>query len=378
MKKVIFASDSFKGSLSCSQINALLTACAKAHFPNCACVPFAIADGGEGTLEAMIANKNGKIVQAEVQNPLKKPILSRYVTIDGAAVICMSEASGLPLLAESERSAKATTTYGTGELILHALQSGYKCIYVTLGGSATNDGGTGALSALGYRFLDENGNELDGTGENLSKISSIDASNAVDISDVQFTLLCDVSNPLLGEKGATYTYGKQKGATREELDCLEQGMQNFASVAKAYLGKEMNVSGGGAAGGLGAALYAFLGAKIQSGIETVLTLCDFDSALIGADLVITGEGRIDYQSANGKVIDGILRHANEKGVPVVAIAGSIGEGIEQLYAKGLLAAFSIVNKPMDLQTALANAENLYMQTAENVFRIIKATEKQKE
>ena len=206
----------------------------------------------------------------------------------------------------------------------------------------------------------------------------IDAFNAVDISDVQFTLLCDVSNPLLGEKGATYTYGKQKGATREELDCLEQGMQNFASVAKAYLGKEMNVSGGGAAGGLGAALYAFLGAKIQSGIETVLTLCDFDSALIGADLVITGEGRIDYQSANGKVIDGILRHANEKGVPVVAIAGSIGEGIEQLYAKGLLAAFSIVNKPMDLQTALANAENLYMQTAENVFRIIKATEKQKE
>lgn len=373
--KLIFASDSFKGSLSSEKINEILTDCAKKTFENCHCVPFLIADGGEGTLEAVLSQKGGKVVPVFAENPVGEKILSRYGVFDDAAIVCMSEASGLPLLKKEQRSARKTSTFGTGELIRHAVESGCKRIYITLGGSATNDGGTGALSALGFRFLDENGNAVKGTGEELCKIKSIDGSHALDFSNIQITLLCDVSNPLLGEKGATYTYGRQKGATDSDLQFLERGMENFARVAEEYCGKSLNVAGGGAAGGIGGALYAFLRAEIRSGIQTVLDLCNFDEALQDADLVITGEGRVDFQSANGKVIDGILQRANKKKVPVLAIAGSLGEGANLLYEKGLAAAFAIVNKPMDLDFAMQNAQELYQNTAENVFRLIKISNK---
>ncbi len=368
--KFVFASDSFKGSLSCEKINEILTAAAKRTFPNCECVPLLIADGGEGTLEAVITQKKGKIVTAEATNPIGEKMLSRYGTFDDTALVCMSEASGLPLVPAEKRQARYTTSFGTGDLIRHAVESGYKKIYVTLGGSATNDGGMGALIALGYAFYDVEGNPLSGVGDELWKVAKIDATNALDFSGIEVTLLCDVSNPLLGASGATYTYGRQKGATDADLDFLEKGMQNFAKVAEAYFGESIDVAGGGAAGGLGAGLRAFLKAKIQSGIETVLNLCNFDEAIQNADMVITGEGRVDFQSANGKVIDGILKRTTKIGVPVVAIAGSIGTGAQQLYEKGLTAAFAIVNKPMELQYALDNAEDLYKQAAENVFRLL--------
>lgn len=373
--KFVFASDSYKGSLTSEKINQILTGVAKAHFSDCTCVPLLIADGGEGTLEAVIGQKGGRIVAVEAENPLGEKILSRYGTFEDTALVCMSEASGLPLLPAKMRSARKTSTFGTGELIRHAVESGYKKIYVTLGGSATNDGGMGALTALGYRFFDENGNVLKGTGDDLGKVKRIDGSNALDLSNVAVVLLCDVSNPLLGENGATYTYGRQKGATDSDLAFLEAGMENFARVAESFTGKSLNVAGGGAAGGIGGALYAFLNAEIKSGIETVLDLCDFNGAVKGADLVITGEGRVDWQSANGKVIDGILKRANAYGVPVVAIAGSLGTGAEKLYEKGLTAAFAIVDRPMALETAIENAEALYKNTAENVFRLIKSVRK---
>ncbi len=373
--KFVFASDSFKGSLTSQQINEILTGVAKAQFKDCTCVPLLIADGGEGTLEAVIAQKNGRIIFAEAENPLGERIRSRYGVFENSALVCMSEASGLPLLPTAMRSARKTSTFGTGELIRYAVQSGYRKIYVTLGGSATNDGGMGALTALGYRFLDENGNVLKGSGEELCKVRSIDGANALDFSGIQVILLCDVSNPLLGERGATYTYGRQKGATDSDLAFLESGMENFARVAERFTGKSLNVAGGGAAGGIGGALYAFLNAEIKSGIQTVLDLCDFDNAILGADLVVTGEGRVDFQSANGKVIDGILRRANKQNVPVIAIAGSLGDGAEQLYEKGLAAAFATVNKPMALETAIENAETLYKHAAENVFRLIKNIKK---
>ncbi|MBO5240317.1 MAG: glycerate kinase [Clostridia bacterium] len=373
--KFVFASDSFKGSLTSEKINQILTDIAQAHFIGCECVPLLIADGGEGTLEAVIAQKGGEIVVVEAENPLGEKIKSRYGTFEDTALVCMSEASGLPLLPTEKRSARKTSTFGTGELIRHAVERGYKKIYVTLGGSATNDGGMGALTALGYRFLDESGNVLKGTGEELCRVRSIDGESAIDFSDVRVTLLCDVSNPLLGERGATYTYGRQKGATDSDLAFLEAGMDNFARVAESFTGKSLNVAGGGAAGGIGGSLHAFLNAEIRSGIETVLDLCDFDGAVSGADLVITGEGRVDFQSANGKVIDGILKRAIGKDVPVVAIAGSLGDGAEKLYEKGLTAAFAIVNKPMSLEEAIENAEELYKNTAENVFRLIKSVRK---
>lgn len=370
--KFVFASDSFKGSLPCEKINQLLNAAAKRAFPDCECVPLLIADGGEGTLEAVVGQKNGEIVVAQATDPLGEKMLSRYGTFGDTALICMSEASGLPLVPQEKRRARYTTSFGTGELIRHAVESGYKKIYVTLGGSATNDGGMGALTALGYAFYDKQGQPCKGIGDELWKVAAIDESRALDFSDVEVTLLCDVSNPLLGERGATYTYGRQKGATDEDLAFLEKGMQNFARVAEKRFGKRADAAGDGAAGGLGAGLRLFLNAKIQSGIETVLDLCDFEGALANASLVITGEGRVDFQSANGKVIDGILRRAGKHGVPVVAIAGSIGEGAEKLYEKGLAAAFAIVNKPMDLQGALENAESLYRQAADNVFRLLAA------
>ena len=184
-------------------------------------------------------------------------------------------------------------------------------------------------------------------------------------------MLCDVSNPLLGEEGATYVYGKQKGATKEDLAFLEKGMENFEMVVKEYCGKTMNISGGGAAGGIGGGLSVFLNAEIKSGIETVLDLCDFDNAIKDASMVITGEGRLDGQSANGKVIDGIIKRAKRYSIPVVAIVGSVGEGIEKLYERGLTAVFPITNKPMTLEYAIENAERLYTSTAENIFRFIK-------
>lgn len=373
--KFVFASDSFKGSLTSEKINEILTAKSKRYFPQSECVSLLIADGGEGTLEAVIAQKNGIIVETMAEDPLGRARLSRYGVFEDTAIICMSEASGLPLLKKEERSARKTSTYGTGQLIRHAVENGYKKIYITLGGSATNDGGTGALSALGYRFLDKEGNALKGTGEELCKIASIDGKNAIDFSDIKVTLLCDVSNPLLGENGATYTYGRQKGANEEDLAFLEKGMENYAAVASEYCGFSIDVSGGGAAGGIGAALYAFLRGEIRSGIETVLDLCGFDEAVNGADLVITGEGRVDFQSANGKVIDGILRRANAYGVPVMAIAGSLGMGAELLYEKGLAAAFAIVDRPMTLDEAIDNAETLYARVAENLFRLIGAMRK---
>ena len=371
VKKFVFASDSFKGSLTSGEIAELLTTAAKKQFPTCECVPFWIADGGEGTLEAILSQKEGKIVYVTVENPLGEKIEARYGVFEDTAIICMSEASGLPLIRAGQRNARLTSTYGTGELMRHAIESGYKKLYVTLGGSATNDGGTGALSALGYRFLDKDGLPLKGRGEDLINIAMIDGSSAVDFSGIETTLLCDVSNPLLGETGATYTYGRQKGASDSDLAFLERGMENFARAAREYCGVSLDVSGGGAAGGIGGALYAFCGAKMQSGIDAVLTIGGFDELVKDATLVVTGEGRVDFQSANGKAIDGILARANKFSVPVVAIAGSVGEGADKLYEKGLTAVYSIINKPMPLEDALKNAKELYLATAQNVFRTLK-------
>ena len=373
--KVVIAIDSFKGSLSSLQAgNAVKDAVLRLH-ANAEIVITPLADGGEGTVAAMAESTDAEMIACTVTGPLLKPVTASYCILKNSqtAVIEMAAAAGITLISADERNPMETTTYGVGELIKDAIAKGCRRFIVGIGGSATNDGGTGALSALGYKFLNEKGEVLKGTGEELAQIVTIDATSAIDFSGIELTLLCDVSNPLLGADGATHTYGRQKGATDADLDFLEAGMQNFAKVAQEYCGKSLNVAGGGAAGGLGAALYAFLNAKICSGIETVLDLCDFNGALQNADFVITGEGRVDWQSANGKVIDGILKRANAYTVPVVAIAGSIGTGAEKLYQKGLAAAFSIMDKPMTLEEAIQNAETLYAQTAENVFRLIKAS-----
>ena len=370
----IFASDSFKGSLSSLQIGEILTSELKALDPKASAKTFLIADGGEGTLDAFMIKEGARRVYVTVSDPLFRPIKASYVTFGKTAVIAMCEASGLPLLKAEEQNPLNTTTYGTGELILDALKNGYRDIVVAIGGSATNDGGTGCMSALGVKFFDSDGNIVHGVGKNLEKIAKIDTSCLVlEAKEATFTVMCDVTNPLTGENGATYVYGPQKGATPKIANRLESGMINYASVIKNDLGIDANsIVGGGAAGGIGCALSVFLGGKMTSGIETLLNLVDFDTYLKDADYVISGEGRIDSQSASGKVIYGIGNRCKKHGVPLVCIAGGLGNGYEAVYDIGVTKIYTLVNESTPLEKAINNAEEVYTERAkEMLLNIIK-------
>ena len=371
--KIVIASDSFKGSLSGEEINNAWKQTVKEEFADCQVVPLLIADGGDGTLDAVIKQKNGRIVYENVKDPLFRTIKSRYGVFDDCAVISMCECSGLTLIKEEERDPFYTTSYGVGELIKKAVSAGNKTVYITLGGSATNDGGIGALTALGYKFIKRDGTVCKGTGVELNDIVKIDDTNKFNTDDVRFVILSDVTNPLTGEKGATRTFAKQKGANPEQIEFLEKGMQSFEKALSDYSGKDVaGIIGGGAAGGLGAALSVMLNAEIRSGVEEILKIVDFDALIRDADFIITGEGRIDFQSKDGKVVSGVLSHAKKFNVPVIAVVGSVGNGYESLYDFGLCAVFSIIDGPFSLQQIFADSENLYKKTAKNVLRIIKA------
>ena len=372
--KLLFASDSFKGSLSSARIAELLTEAAHEVFGKCACVGVPIADGGEGTVEAILSAVGGERVSVRVHDPLMREIDASYAVIGGnKAVIEMAAASGLTLVEENLRNPMKTTSCGTGELIRHALHSGCREITVAIGGSATNDGGMGCLTALGARFYNGRGEELDGIGEDLAKVARIDLSGLDPLVRMcRIAVMCDVKNPLCGRNGATYVFGPQKGADNAALDVLEAGMQNFRDVIRRELDIDCDkIEGAGAAGGLGAALAVFCGGKIQSGIGTVLDIIGFDELLEGVDLVVTGEGRADRQSVLGKVVQGVGMRAKAKGVPVIALCGSIGEGAEELYRYGIRALISIVSEPMTLEYVIKNAEALYHRAAVGMFRAIK-------
>ncbi|MGN0292538.1 MAG: glycerate kinase, partial [Lachnospiraceae bacterium] len=280
---------------------------------------------------------------------------------------------GLPMVPPDKRNPMKTTSIGTGELIRDALDKGYREISIAIGGSATNDGGMGAMTALGVRFLDKEGNELAGAGEDLIRVASIDVSRIHPaVAETSFTVMCDVNNPLTGEHGAAYTFGMQKGADEEKLRALEAGMKNYASVIREQLGVDVDaIPGSGAAGGLGAALKVFLHADMKSGIETVLDLIDFNSHLEGTDLVITGEGRMDWQSAFGKVPGGIGLRCKARNIPVIAIVGGMGNGAQNLYEYGICSIIPTVNGPMPLEEALERAEELYADAADRMFRMLK-------
>lgn len=373
--KFLFASDSFKGTLSSARIAELLTTAAKESFPDCICTSVETADGGEGTTDAVLCAVKGERIPLTVCGPLWKPTNCFYGKLDkNRAIMEMAAASGLPLLSEAERNPAKTTTYGTGEMIRDALNHGFRDISIAIGGSATNDGGMGCMCALGVRFLDENGKELEGCGENLSKISRIDLSELDPrVSKTKFTVMCDVNNPLCGENGATYTFGPQKGGSPELLNELESGMLHYRELLLKVFQVDVNeIPGAGAAGGLGAALVVFLNATLKSGIETVLDLVDFDSRLQGVSLVVTGEGRTDWQSAFGKVLHGVGMRSKKYGIPVVALVGSMGQGAEKIYESGIDSILTTVNAPMELHTALEQAEELYLNAARRLFRMLKA------
>lgn len=373
--KFLFASDSFKGTLSSEQIITLLDAAAKNVFPDCETMGIPVADGGEGTIDAVISVLHGSIYEVDVHGPLMEEVVSRYgETGNGAAVIEMAAASGLPVVPVDKRDPRVTTTYGTGELIKTALDRGCRDITIAIGGSATNDGGMGAMRALGIRFLDENGEELSGCGNDLARVADIDISGLHSaVKDARFTIMCDVNNPLTGPDGATYTFGKQKGGSPEILDELEQGMIHYAALIREKMGTDVDqIPGSGAAGGLGAAFCVFLKAEMKSGIETVLDLIHFDELLEGVDLVITGEGRIDWQSAFGKVPSGIGNRCRKKGIPAIAIVGGMGDKAEMIFDHGIDSIITTINGAMGLDEALERAEELYAGAAERAFRMVKA------
>lgn len=372
--KFVFAPDTFKGTLSSQEIITILTKKAQEHFTDVETVGVLIADGGEGTIEAVEQMKGGQRRYLEVTGPLGEKVNAYYLKLnDKQVLIEMATASGITLIPYREGNALYTTSYGTGELIKDALASGAEEIIISIGGSATNDGGIGMLSALGVKFFDIKENELQPIGKNLINIARIDVSSLNEqVKKAKFTVMCDVTNPLIGQNGATYVFGPQKGANKEHLELLEKGMKHYAEKIKETLGHDVTkISGGGAAGGMGAALLAFCNASMQSGIKTILDLINFNQIIAGADLIITGEGRIDGQSANGKVLDGIGNYARKRYIPVVAITGGMGDNAHLVYDCGIDSIMVTVNKPMSLEMALDNAKSLLEDCADRLFRFIK-------
>jgi glycerate kinase len=372
--KLLFASDSFKGSLSSEKTQELLTAAAKEVFGEVECSGVPVADGGEGTVDAVIAAEKGELIHAEVYGPLMDRLDAAYGRLDDhRAVIEMAAASGLPLIPRSMRNPLYTTSYGTGELIRDALDRGFRDISIAIGGSATNDGGMGCARALGVRFLDARGNELQGTGADLEKVMKIDMSGLdARINETKITVMCDVTNPLCGENGATWTFGAQKGATPEIQERLEAGMRHYRDIIISQFGiNPDDISGAGAAGGLGTALMVFLKGEMKSGIDTVLDLIHFDERLEGVDLVVTGEGRTDWQSCFGKVMQGVGERSRAKGVAAVGLSGSLGKDATKIYDCGIEALITSVNGPMHVEEAIERAEELYYQAAVNMFRFIR-------
>jgi glycerate kinase len=356
MKKIVVAVDSFKGCLDSLEVAGAIEAGIKAVHPHCEVVKVPVADGGEGTVQALVWATGGRTHTLTVNGPLMRPVGAAYGILgDGrTAVIEMASASGLPLVPPGGRNPMETTTHGTGELIADALRRGCRRFILGIGGSATNDAGTGMLQALGFRFLDAAGTELGHGGKILKTIARIDDAGANPLlREAEFRVACDVDNPFFGPRGAAHVYGPQKGADPQMVAELDRGLAQFATVIKAHTGRDIGAEpGAGAAGGMGGGLLAFLGARLQPGIALVLETLRFENLLDGANLVITGEGRMDAQTAMGKAPQGIAAAAARRGVPVIALAGGV-EDAAAINRIGIAGVFSIMPRPMSLQDAMA-------------------------
>lgn len=376
MYKVVIAPDSFKGSLTakeaCDAIEEGITKVSKEiHI-----VKIPMADGGEGTLQSLVDCKKGKIIYRKVLDPLANEIEAPMGLLeDKTAVIEMASASGLPLVPNHKRNPLITTTYGTGQLIRCGLDLGARKFIIGIGGSATVDGGAGMLQALGVKLLDDNNKEIDFGGGNLDKLKNIDISSLDSrLKECEFLVACDVNNPLIGENGAARIYGPQKGATKEMVEILEKNLYGFSQVVTEHFYKDYsNISGAGAAGGLGFALISFLNAKLIKGIDIVINETKLENHIKNADLIITGEGKIDKQTSFGKTPIGVSRLAKKYDVPVIALAGALGDDIDDLYNHGITSLFSILKSPVSLEYAIKNAYSLISDTAERVFRILAAS-----
>lgn len=373
--RCIIATDSFKGSNTAERVCEAIREGMEKIYPDEEYIIVPIADGGEGTTEAVLKVAAGEMRTVVVKGPLGEPVEASFGLLPGKkAVIEMAEASGLPLVPEDQKDPLKTTTYGTGEMIRAALDAGCTDIMIGIGGSATNDCGIGMAQALGFRLLDESGQEVGFGGAEAARVASIDASGADPrLDSVNITVACDVSNPLCGKKGASATYGPQKGATKEMVEILDAALEHCAGIIKRDLSADiMELPGSGAAGGLGGGLVGFLGAKLEPGIDAVLSIVSFDTLVEGADVVITGEGKLDHQTVFGKVPAGVAQWTKRVAdIPVIAVVGDIGEGFEAVYDVGIDCVISTVNKAMALSEAMDRSRELLVETGERVARLLK-------
>lgn len=371
--KIVLAPNAFKGSMSASAAAQAMREGALQAIPDAAVRMVPVADGGDGLVDVFLNALNGVEEHKTVSGPLweKTDACFCYVPARKMAAIEMAVASGLALLPPERRDPTKTTTYGTGELIAKALRLGARRLTIGIGGSATNDGGTGVAAALGVRFLDAAGHELQPVGGNLHMIADIDTDGLMhEAREAIFDVACDVDNPLLGEKGAARVYGPQKGATPQQVKDLEFGLANLADVIERKLSMNVrDIPGGGAAGGLGAGLLAFLGAKLRKGIDLVFQAVGLEDKIIGADLVLTAEGQIDFQTKFGKAPAGVAALAKKHGIPCVAIAGGIGEGISDLHDCGITAVFSLCPAPVTLAEAMQNGGGYLRAATEQIIRL---------
>jgi len=371
--KVIIAPDSFKDSLSAQGVADAIAQGLAQVWPQAQLIKCPMADGGEGTVESVLAACHGEWRSTRVRGPLGGMVEARWgwLADSRTAIIEMAEASGLQLVPPGQRDACSSSTYGTGELIRAALDEGAERVILAIGGSATNDAGAGAMQALGVVLLDERGQPLPSGGLALAKLSRIDLSELDPrLAQVQFEIAADVDNPLCGPHGASAVFGPQKGASPEQVQALDLALAHFAGhCAQALEIDVRDEPGSGAAGGLGFAAKAFLGARFRTGVDVVAQLTGLADAIDGADLVITGEGRFDAQTLRGKTPFGVACIARQRGVPVVVIAGTLGEGYPALYEHGIDAAFALVSGPMTLQEACADASRLLSERARDIARL---------
>ena len=376
MKKCVVVSDSFKGTVSSCEICAIAQRVIPRHFPACEVVCIPVADGGEGTVDCFVQTMGAQLVEITVTNALGEKSAAAYARLGELAIIEMAAAAGLPQVGE-RRCPGTATTYGVGELIAHAVDSGCRKILLGLGGSATNDGGCGCAAALGVRFYDADGQSFVPVGDTLGRIARIDTAEAEALlRSVEITVMCDVTNPLYGPTGAAYVFAPQKGADAEKVKSLDAGLRHFGDVIRSQYGLDVSaMPGAGAAGGMGAGCVALLGGTIQSGIDAVLDVTGFDRQLEGADLVITGEGRIDSQSADGKVVSGVARRTRAKGVPLIAIAGGIADSAGAVYDIGVSAMFSTDRAALPVDMLGARSPGDYEATLSDIMSLIAIAER---
>jgi glycerate kinase len=373
--RIVVAPDSFKGSLSAVAVAKAMEAGILAVFPAAEVKKVPIADGGEGTVEALVLATGGCVITEKVAGPLGDTVEAGWGLLgDGeTAVIEMAAASGLTLVPKERRNPRATSTYGTGQLIKAALDRGIRKLIIGIGGSATNDGGTGMARALGVRFLDAGGAELPDGGAPLARLARIDMSGADPrLAAAQIMVACDVDNPLCGPRGASAVYGPQKGATPEMVAELDAALANYAAVAQAATGKDVaNLPGAGAAGGLGAGLMFFTPAALRPGVEIVLEATGFADLVKDAALVITGEGNTDFQTAHGKAPVGVAKVAKQFGVPTVCLSGGLGKGCDAVLEQGVDALLSVVPQPMTLEDCMCSAAELINAGTARLCRVLK-------